>query len=332
MVRLLSFVLGAFIFSCTIIEDSDITSQLELDNLRFTSIEMKIGKSSGTTTATATVTVDSAVNISVVGGILNRTLWMDWPALGDKLKLKGGFSGEFKSYTSYLESGKPWTFYLFDSDTTILEVYNFRYDGMGRLSNIITRVPYVQGGPATSNDTLIYGSQNNLAEITSIIRRSSGTSQSFNLASTGGSIFSSGWSFDFQGNTYSKACQGSGCQAYYGGNYSVGPTIGGQQIGQPTGVLNITDFYNEGLIIQDRNHSLDQYGCMSCVRSIDTFYFHPLMLLKDQLVFNDLSYPGHRFRLGDILLFIYMVDWWRPVSAQETTKDETVTFSFRYDL
>lgn len=327
MIRFLSFILIAFIFSCSIIEESDITSQKELDNLRFKSIEIKQETSTGSKILTANVTMDSVVSIPVTGGTLTRTLWMDWPVLAGKLKLKSGFAGQFKSYTSFLESGKPWTFYLFDTDTTILELYSFRYDALGRLNKIITRTPFVVNSPATSNDTLIYGGQNP-AEVTSIIRKASGTSQTFTIASTGGSILNEGWSFDFQNSRYTKACEGSGCLEYYGGNYAVGPTSGGQ----PTGVLNVIDFSKESLVIQDRNHNLEQYGCGSCVRSIDTFYFHPLMILKDQLVFKDLGYEGYQLKLGDILLFIYMVDWWQPVSAQTATKDETVTLSFNYDL
>src|SRR5688572_683274 len=135
MVRLLSFVLAAFIFSCTIIEDGDITSEEELDNLVLTSIEIEQQGSDGGSTSTARVTKDEVVTINDNGVIIKRQIFMDWPALGanSKLKLKGGVTTSFKSYTTLLESGKPHKFYLFSSgsDSTILEFYRFIYDVNG---------------------------------------------------------------------------------------------------------------------------------------------------------------------------------------------------------
>src|SRR5688572_1145404 len=112
MVRLLSFILAAFIFSCTIIEDGDITSQEELDDLQYVSVDIKQETPSGTSTLTARVTSEREINVTVAAGKLIRALYMEWPALGanSKLKLKGGTTTAVRSYTSFLESGKPWTF------------------------------------------------------------------------------------------------------------------------------------------------------------------------------------------------------------------------------
>ena len=137
MVRLLSFVIAAFVFSCTIIEDGDITSQEEFDNLKLESIVVEQQASGGANTLTARVTSDKAVNIPVAGGVVKRQIYMDWPALGanSKLKVKTGITTTFRSYASFLGSGKPWNFYLFSSgpDSTILELYSFRYNSSGRL-------------------------------------------------------------------------------------------------------------------------------------------------------------------------------------------------------
>jgi len=334
MVRLLSFIFFAFIFSCTIIEDSDITSQEELDNLKLVSIDIEQQVSGSGSTSTAKVTSELAVNISVSGGVLKRQIFMDWPALGtnSKLKLKSGITTTFKSYTSLLESGKPWTFYLFSSgsDSTILELYSFRYDANGRLANIITRAPFVDGGPATSNDTLIYGNTANASEVTSIIRRSQDASKAGTFTISSGSIFNSGWAFDFQGNRYFKSCQGNGCGENYGGAYHVRPSNGGQ----PAGVLNITDLQKSFMTFEDKNHELSQYGCGTCQRYSDTFYFHPLMLLKDQIPFKEPqnNNNGGFESLGEVLLFMYLVDWWKPVTTVQSSNTEKVTFNFKYDL
>ncbi len=310
MVRFLSFIFLALIFSCSIIEDSDITSQKELDNLKFKSIEIKQQTNSGNSTVVARVTTDSVINISVPAGILNRTLWMDWPALGSKkMKLRSGFTAAFKSYTSFLESGKPWTFYLFDNDTTVFEIYRFRYDVSGRLSNIITNV----GGPAT-NDTLIYGNPDNESEVTSIIRRSTDTSKAGTFSITAGSLYNL-QSFNFKGTTYQKPNSNESSFYSYGATFPPND-----------GLLEVTDFQKQSLSLIDRNNVS---GNCRCNVWIDAFYFHPLMILKDQLVYED-QYEMRE--LGNALLFIYMVDWWQPVSTQESTKDESVTFNFKYGL
>lgn len=321
MVRLLYFVFFAFIFSCTLIEDSDITSQEELDNLIFSSIEIKQVTGGGTNTSVANLTKDSVVNISVVdGGVnrtINRTLWMDWPALGanSKLKLKSGVTTGFKSYTSFLDSGQPWTFFLFDNDTTLSDQYRFRYDVNGRLRRIITveSLDYLD----TLWDDFIYDTGGRL---TSIERTSNNPAKEGTFT---GMIYNTSNSseylgkFIFQGMEFEIPCQGSGCGSYWGGNYHV-ESVATQF---PLGVMNLTSFQRESLGIQDFN-DIDQSFCggSGCDAWIDTFYLHPMMMLKDN------------FDMGNDLLFIYMVDWWQPVTTQESTNNEKVTFTFKYDL
>ncbi len=296
------------LISCTIIEDMDITSKAELDNLKLKYIEIVQETNSGNTTSVAKVTTDSVVNIAVSGSTINRTLWMDWPALGNsKLKLKSGVTTSFKSYTSYIESGKPWTFYLFDKDSVLSELYRFRYDANGRLNRIITNVPFVENGPATSNDTIIYDTGGKLS---SIIRRSS------DLSKTGTFTFEFNSGSFNTGKVFKSTFQGRYFQNYSENSYYTG--VDGQGGGvNNDGNLNLINIQKQSLSMIDRNN-VD--GNCQCKKWIDTFYFHPLMLVKDQL------------ELGDELLFIYMVDWWQPISTQETTTDQKVTFSFKYAL
>jgi len=323
--------LFVLMFSCTIIDDSDITSQEELDNLRLKSIEIKQETNSGSSTIVAKVTTDSVINVSTPNGILKRTVWMDWPALGNhKLKLKSGITTAFKTYTSYLESGKPYTFYIFNSDSVLLELYRFRYDANGRLNKIITIVPFVDGGPATSNDTLIYETTSGI--LSSVIRRSADPSKEgtfTNITYQNGNMNPSSDKLDrftFQGTRYGNPCQ-SGCGNYYYAAEGAAPPNGGRQL---FGEMAVTNSQREYLSMKDRNSNISLSGCSGypCGIWIDTFYFHPLMLLTNQIFksgsFEELS--------GDELLFIYMVDWWQPVSTQESPNDEKVTFSFKYDL
>lgn len=331
MVRLLSFVFAAFIFSCTIIEDGDITSREELDDLQYVSIEIKQETSSGTSTSLARVTSEKEINVTVAAGKLTRTVYMDWPALGanSKLKLKGGTATAVRSYASFLESGKPWTFFFFSSgtDSTILELYSFRYNSSGRLSNIISRVPYVAGGPATSNDTLIYDNNGRLSGITRKFPATGTTAAFSNLLYQTSDNFYKLNQFVFQAMNYQIPCEGGGCGSQWGGNYHVSPGTSPNSGNFPTGVMNLTTLQREYLSIQDFNN-IDQSRCSGgggsggCGAWIDTFYLHPLMILKDNLL------------AGNDLLFLYMVDWWRPspTSPLASTTNEKVTLSFNYDL
>jgi hypothetical protein len=310
MVRLLSFIFFAFIFSCTIIEDGDITSQEEIDNLVFNSIEIEQQANGGTSTSTAKVTSDAVINIPVTDNGINRTitrqLWMDWPALetNSKLKLKSGVTSVFKSYASFLDSGKPWTFYLFDSDTTISDQLCFRYDADGRLRRIITvqSLDYLD----TLWDDMVYDTG---GKLTSIERSSTNPSKAgtFTLGfweanSNHEKITES----SFLGMTYANS---------YENSYYAFPSGGASN----NSILDIIDVQKRSLSLLDRNNNSNNSGCQ-CNKWIDTFYFHPLMILKDQ------------FELGDELLFIYMVDWWQPISSVESPNNEKVTFTFRYDL
>lgn len=326
MVRLLSFVIAAFIFSCTIIEDGDITSQQELDNLKLLSIEIEQQISSTTSTSAARVTSDLAVNIPVAGGVVKRQVFMDWPALGanSKVKIKSGTTTTFRSYTSFLEGGKPWTFYLFSSgpDSTILELYSFRYNSSGRLASVITRAPFVNGGPATTYDTLIYDNGGRLLNSGGFIRRYPGTTTAqatltnlyYNSSDNAYYI----GNYEFQGIRYAKPCQGNGCNdRIWGGNYHAESTSNNF----PVGVMNLTTFQREYLSLQDVNKITQtcQNG-NACSAWIDTFYLHPFLILKDQ------------FDHGNDLLMIYMIDWWKHTTSLPSTANEKVIISFKYDI
>jgi hypothetical protein len=314
MARSLCFI---FILSaCSIIEDSDITSRDELDNISLKSVEITV---EGTTAATlkANTTSVTHTEIAVPNGILDRQVWMDWPVLNSKIKVRSGVTKAFKTYTSFLEGGKPYTFYLFDSDSTILELYRFRYDSKGRLSLIVTLAPYVEGAPATTRDSMVYNNPGNASEITSIIRNSSDATKVGTFTINGGSTVGEMFTFTFRSNTYSMACQGNGCGPQWGGNHHVSP---GGTSGFPTGVMNVSlgrgEFY-----LQDVNKDVSSVYCNNqCRQGKDTYYLHPLFLFKDQ------------FEMGEPLLYFYMVDWWQPISTDEATTNEKVTFSFEYDL
>lgn len=326
MVRLLSFIFSAFVFSCTIIEDSDITSQEELDNLKLKSIEIKEETTSGTKTSVVKLLYDSIqdfIDTSTGARILRRQRF-SMPSLSSKLRLRSGTSSNTEFTITYLEGGKPYTFAIFKGDS-LVERYRFRYNNYtssGKLNKIVTFLNPVDNLPylTQTSDTLIFDTSGELTN-NGIERRSPDPAKTGTFAfeyRTDNTRYYIG-KVTFKGTNYENPCQGGGCPSY-GGNYHAQAVLSNGGFGQPIGVLNVTDFQRANLSIQDRNHDLAQYGCPTCIRYIDTFYFHPLLLLKDEL------------ELGDELMFIYMVDWWQPISSVESPNDEKVTFSFKYGL
>ena len=310
MVRLFSFIFFILIFSCSIIEDSDITSKGELDNLKLKSIEIKQSLGSGTTTSLAIVTSIVAVDNPVTNGRVTKQVWMSWPVLGsNKLRFRSGFNEPSILLTSFLETGDVYNVVLYDEDTVVQELYRFRYDEDGRLSKIITFIPELYADLPASNDTLIYDTGGRLVTVE---RRSDYSANAGNFTWTNDGMIDQ---FTFKSTNYYKACQGSGCGPWFGGNYHAIPVSGGQ----PLGILNLTDSERQYFRIDDKN-DVDTNQCGNCATWADTIYFHPLFLFQDDV------------QLGSTLLFLYLVDWWKPSTGQPSGNNEKVTFSFRYDL
>ncbi len=325
--------------SCTIIEDSDITSQSELKKVKLTSIDIVQDTHGGSKTVTAKLVEDATVNVSTPDGILTRYVEWSVPALPSlKLKYRSPIATAHKYYQYYLSNGNLYTFGV-QKDTIFAEVYRFRYDATGRLNKIITFINPSLSSSTTidlaSKDTLIYKSSGELEKITRKLPDGSMSDFSaftFNNRLTG---------FTFGGTNYSNPnSQGSGSCPNGGsgldlcGSLSVPFNTGNTNISGPyvnyfdqkqLGLLNSFRL-EDGRYSQSNNNQPSFFQCSGtgCGRELDTYYFSPLFLIRDQL------------KIGDDLLILYAADWWKvgtaAVDNQKITKVEVVNFKFNYEV
>ena len=324
---------AVLLVSCTIIEDKDITSLADLKKVKLTSIDIFQDTHAGSKTVTAKLVEDATINITTPDGILNRYVEWSVPALPSlKLKYRSPITTVHKYYQYYLSNGNLYTFGV-QKDTIFAEVYRFRYDATGRLNKIITFINPSLSSSTTidlaSKDTLIYKSSGELEKITRKLpdgSTSDFTSLTYNNRVTG---------FTFSGKNYDGNSQGSGncpnngsgqdlCGSLSTPGSNPNPNLSGPYV-------NYYDQKEIGLLnyfqLQDgRYNGSNFYQCSgtACGRELDTYFFNPLFVIRNQL------------KLGDDLLILYAADWWKAGTAavdnQKITKVEVVNFKFNYEV
>jgi hypothetical protein len=318
MVRLFPFLIAVMALACNIIDESAITSQQEFDNLKIKSLKITQELSSGVQSVTATV-ADSVLNVTSANGKINKQVKINWPDVqaSSKLKFRCGETKNIAISNWYLENGRINSVLILASNV-IKEIYSFRYNTSGKLINLYTEIRETTTTTIT-RDTLIYESNGSLT----ILRRSPDVAKRGTFVN--GNMDGYNGSFSFQGFAYYNNRDNNSS------NYSVfngTPSDGDSALG----ALIRTGYKGGHLSLNDINQCEEG----SCENWVDTFYFHPLMFiyLKDQQVsgvFNNQPVQAP-VELDGTLFFFYMVDWWVPVSANTSTKNEIVTFTPGYDL
>lgn len=308
-------------FSCTIIEEGDITSLDQLSALKWKAIEIVQNTNSGNSSTVAQLVYDSAKNVvdPVTGATITRKVKFSLPSLaGKKLKLRSKSSLSTNFYIAYKATNQPVKFWIQEGDS-VIESYNFKYNATNYLYKVITRINPVDGLKETVNtsDSLIYDNSNSVA---SIIRKSADATKAgtIGISYQNGLISNIGFKYTYQ-------IQSGNCP-----NGSLNNLCGGYQILQQFQNSNPMINYlfeninavESKIELTDRRFDFGNTNCQGCGRELDTFYLHPLMLTKNQIV------------LGDQLLMIYMVDWWVPgtaaVSNAQLSKNDVVTLNFQY--
>lgn len=303
---------------CTIIEDSDIVSDVQLDELELISFTIK-EVTSDNRSVQATLLADSAVNISVGdGSFITRIAWYSLPKWNSvAMKFRSGAQSALSIYNSFLSDGKPFTFVLYDGDSAV-EIYQFRYLN-GKLNKIITTINPVDNLPFTvrTNDSIVY----NGSDISSIIRRSPdlamrGTFSDISYMTFGGTsdkMISSakfgGWEFHLgQDNCPGNA--GISCATVNSTYYN------------NTGNLNASyTIRSVSIVNSDVELTIEKSNFNNCCRGLDTIYFHPLMFWRS------------RVQLGASLLPLYIIDWLvlGAPDNNEPFQPTSIDFQFSYE-
>ncbi|GHM99611.1 hypothetical protein WSM22_11010 [Cytophagales bacterium WSM2-2] len=327
--------------SCSIVKDSDVTSLDQLNQLKLTSIEI-IQNLNGTsspqsykTAATdsiyatpATTTIDFNQKVS---GTITKMTSIAWPSFTKtKMLFRSKITSTgivIKNY--FYKNGVPRACQVYQNNQ-LKEAYSFYYTSTWKLTDIRSRV-YLSVPAADTiiyRDSLIYNSS---GYISSLIRHfpsplpakspvtinfSYQTFSSNGGLSLGGNgpISYNGYSYTF-GNCNCPNSSGSTCS---GCDVQVGNSYTSHYITQGLQVSNIVNQFQ----IQDIKVTNGNNGCGGSggPNDYDTYYFHPLMLLKGM------------FSHGDILFNIYSIDWLQP-GAQISgllQKNESVIFNFNY--
>lgn len=324
---LMGFFLVAF--SCTIIQDNDITSADQLSKLKWQGVEIKQETSKGNSSTAATLLYDSAVNLidTSTGAKITRRMRFSLAPLGNlKMKLRSETTAKTELYVSYKEGNQPYTVGIYSGDS-VVEIYRFRYNSTSstaKLNKIITILNPVDGLPETlrTNDTLIFDNSGKLASIT---RRSpdatkTGTITLEYLSSPSPGLSKITWdpTSSTVNSTYQQFQQNqnscpNGTYTNECGAFSISVTC------PPSGSCPSPQV---NFLFNNTNALLSQ-GVLMDYRRLDTYYLHPVMLLKNQLT------------LGGDLFIIYMIDWWSAAPVTNTSQNnnnnnDVVTFNFLY--
>lgn len=288
MIRLSAFAALAFIFSCSILEDTDITSSDQLAGLNLTGFEIRQQTADGNVTSRASLisTTDTLLTDPNTGAEISRILRYSLQALSLRIKLRSGVTTTTEFSVSYTKQGKPYTAIIWAGDSAV-EIYRFRYENYtatGKLNLLHTTINPVDNLPPIANtrDAITY----NGSGLISSISRNEGAG-TFSITYGGGAppvmsnISISG--VNYQQNTgYGTGCTESACLIAYHISGAGGFGVGIRYINRTENTFN--DFM--GL----------EYSCCGFEPSI--YNFHPLFFLHSQL------------DTGGQLMIIYMKDWW----------------------
>ncbi|MBS1680582.1 MAG: hypothetical protein JST48_02625 [Bacteroidetes bacterium] len=323
--------------SCSIVKDSDVTSLDQLNQLKLSGIEIVQDLNTASPQTYSVNVTDSLyqtpvsvpidINNKINGSVVKQTT-LEWPVFSKtKMIFRSKISSggiEIKNY--FYTNGRPRSSTVYQNNK-LKEWYSFYYDINWKLTNIRSRV-YTSIPSADTTiykDSLIYNSSGYVA---SLVRKSPTTPSkagTLNLSyqtyssnsapALGGNPLSySGYNYSYSNcncpNGSSGNCFGANLMAN-NGSFNARYIISSSQTSTIITQLQFEDIKNNGGNCGGSNGSPTDY---------DTYYFHPLMLLRGL------------FTHGDILLNIYAVDWWQPGSPTNNNpnKNETVTFNFKY--
>lgn len=318
-----SFLLFA---ACDIIQDTDLLTQEELENLNLRTIGIEQDLRNGFSKASFELLYDSTISVidNNTGTLLTRLVSYKIPALGQKLKYRSGASSNLKCYIYYTSSGQPYTFGILQADT-VVERYRFRYDANGRLNNIRC-FAYTKNEAVPiwhRYDSIVY----NGSEISTIYRGSATEPEAagiFTIEYTGSGAFRNVGRVAFGNMVVSN--QGGNCPNNSGNNcrgyvYQINtPNSGTFNVSSLTFLRGFS--FEKLSFVQFADTKINNFGGVNCCYDYDTYYFHPMMLLREE------------FQIGDDLFPVYLIDWWIPGQQignnASYQSNEAVTLTFNY--
>jgi len=312
--------------SCTIVKDSDITSISQLNSLSLKSFEIVQNSKAGNSTSLAVLKYDSTVNkiSKSTGAHVSRVKGFTLPALGNyKMKLKSGVNAATEIKIVYKDNGSLNDCIIYQGNSPV-ESYLFFYNTNNQLIKVSTVLSPTAGNVPTYEtvDLLTFGATGDVYPST--ITRSSTYDATLtgtytvcqNCSGSGSSsqsvnqlTFNQGQSqvYQLSFNSGSGNCSSNGYYPYSCGSINKTNSNGG---GGQNGNQNQLSFINNFTFNKTIQTSL------TSISNTDTYYFHPLLILKDVV-------PQ-----GDFYFWFYSVDWFQ--TAGSPFSSDMVKINFNY--
>jgi hypothetical protein len=305
MLRIICSLAFAVLLSCSILEESDITSSDDLKQLKLTSLEVT-ETLDGFSTTKAALVKDESVNEVVEGATISKRVTISWPTFTNpKLLFKSGATTEIQIIAEYFANGRV-KFWRVKSGGTEVEKYIFRYDAIGAITSLQTYF----NNALWYDDTFIQGDLNFPSVRNQNVPNNTTNRPKGVFGGTPLSVNNCGWGFVWQ---YDLDCSSGKCiwtnQKEY--NYCSIENFyivnkGGMAGGKISYNVFESDLIEEILIGESE-------GANACC--LDKFFFHPFLFMK----------ADNRVRIQ------YAVDWWQENNDNSNNKNRSVRVKFIYE-
>ena len=300
----------ALFFSCSILEDSDITSSDQFKKLNLKSIEITQTVNGNSITKIASVKTEAIDESSSIGKLTKRVT-ISWPTFEDqRFRFRSGVTDAITIIGEYGADDKI-KFWRVKSSGTIAETYMFIHNSDGTLNTLKSFIT-VDGIVTTntdpySTDILNFPTVRNLYSADPTIKKSwGGPVQSVTPCG-----FSLLWQYDLTcpTGTPQPPCVWQNKKEYYYCNQDNFYILNkeGSQVGRSTFSTIESDLLEEVFW----EESLNNNTCCG-----DQFYFHPYLFMK----------VDPRIRI------MYAPDWWKEDSNFNGETNQSVKLKFRYEL
>lgn len=304
-----SFALFALLFSCSILEDSDVTSYDELKTLKLKGITFT-QILNGVTYSRGIPATDSALNISSPLGKLTKQTKLTWGNVDAKFRFKSGATSNITIVNRYFDNGNLRSSWVY-SGSTIRELYYFTYNSNGKIQTL-ARTLYTDPNDLTKTTTSydsIYYDPGSGGKFFGFAMRSSNDATKrgvFTAEPISPNPCEIAWVFKRTANANLGIpavdkeydyCGSSNFYIYPGGQSADFKSIGSDLL--------------EEVYLGDRVTDSDKKCCS------DVYYYHPILFLPVSINYK----------------IMYAVDWWEEVTpTTPSNKNESVQFSFLYEL
>lgn len=310
MSRLLFLILMGMLLSCTILENTDITTASELKALKLKNIEVTETLNGNTITNSATITEEAINDPSQPS--LSKRISISWPySSNSKFQFRSGATSDITLVSEYLYNGKI-KFWRVKSSGKEVEKYEFLYDPNGVLGLLKTTI-------ITNSDTTTYSDSYSSDVYNFPMVRWASTKahpKGEPVANFGSDkslptpcSYKFVWQFGTCVSTSSTTCEWTGKKQY---NYCDANNFYIlNKDGTEGGRAQFQVIENELL---EEVYLGENQSTGSCCG--DRFYFHPYLFMP-----------------GDIRVKInYAIDWWKDDNSFSGATDQSVRLKFNYEL